>query len=231
LARNVGLEELRAALADQRQHIGLAVVKKLAVLDDRSAMRVQVAMLPDENEIVATMTWEATGPECGFFDLPAANDLVLVAFADGDPDQAFVVKRLTSKEDKIPLKAKDGHLVAIAKAGKKVYVDSDTEVNLRSAMIQLMKLDSEAATEPLVLGEVMLACLEDLYTKLDTLLQTIITGPAAITSAPGQPAPTHPAVISALTPLKAQLQADKSKYVTTESSNVVSQIAFTERGT
>jgi hypothetical protein len=99
LAKPPNLEELRAVFDDQRQHIGLGQIKKLAVLSDKSAVRVQVSMFPELREIVATMTWEVVGAGSGDYELPLVDDLVIVCFVDGDVDQAYVLKRLSSKVD------------------------------------------------------------------------------------------------------------------------------------
>lgn len=124
------LEELKEMFQDDRLHMSLALVKQLEVAADRSVLRVKCTVLPDNHSIVAKMSWDAVGPEAGVFQFPSVNDLVIVAYMDGNVDQAFVVRRCTSKEDKLPLQAVGGHLVLKGLAGKKTYLVSDTLINL-----------------------------------------------------------------------------------------------------
>lgn len=221
MGKNVGLEELREALSDQKLWLALGLVKKIAMLGDRSALRLQVSILPEEREIVATMTWDVAGPESGIYDLPALNDLVLVAFADADKESAFVIRRLSSKTDLIPLKALGGDLVVQAKAAKNAYVVGKK--------VYIAKKNN-VPTEPLVLGNVMLSCLTDLCTQITALCDAVITGPVAISSAPGAPAPVHPTLGAAALGVKVAIAALKSTYVTTPGTNIASQLGFTERG-
>ena len=87
-----------------------------------------------------------------------AGDLVLVGFAEGDDDQAFVLRRLTSTDDKIPAQAADGSWAAVAKTGKKAWLSSDTRINLSRG--------TSAPGEPAVLGEKILAMLSTVLGEL-----------------------------------------------------------------
>ena len=147
--KNPGLEELRELLSDDKLIMSLGAVTAIELAKDRSVLRLQVNIIPDNLEIVCRMSWELTGPEAGLFQFPSINDLVLVAYIDGDVDQAFVVKRLTSAEDKIPLKATEGHTVLRSLAGKKAFITSDQEIHLTRG-------DNEA-TERSILGDIFKA--------------------------------------------------------------------------
>lgn len=151
----VDLESLRSIFADKRSHIALALVKNLEIASDKSMVRVSVSILPDEREAVVMMTWESVGPEAGFFQLPNANDLVLVAFADGSEDLGFIIKRLTSKDDKLPEKALTGDTLLRALAGKKWIAHSDTKLEI-----------IEDADENLVLGQVLKSCLSTVFAAI-----------------------------------------------------------------
>lgn len=204
MGKNVGLEELKSALQDSRLWLAVGVVKKTAVLSDLSAMRVQVSIWPEEREIIATMTWEATGPDSGIFEIPEAGDLVMVAMAEGDADQAFVIRRMTSKTDPMPAKAKDGHMVLQAKK----------ELHLKGSKVAIGKKNSDP-TEPLVLGNV-------LKTGLGALLDAVLNSAQIGVSAMG-PVMLDPSIRAAWTQWKAD-------YLNTPSTNIVSQVGFTERG-
>ena len=141
-----GLEELREILSDDRLHLAVGTVLSLELASDRAFLKVSVNVLPEETEMVCRMTWDAVGPNAGSFQFPSLNDMVMVGYLDGDEDEAFVLRRLTSKVDKIPIQAIDGHMVHRALGGKKLYLVSDTD-------IQLARGDADA-TEQLLLGNV-----------------------------------------------------------------------------
>jgi ribosome-binding factor A len=147
MAAGFDLEFLRQALADSKLHILLGLIQRVSVSADRSVCRVAVSILPEQREIICKMSWEAVGDESGFFQMPQVNDMVLVAQVEGDPQSAFVLKRLTSAEEKIPLNAVNGDMVAKALSGQKLWLTSDTAIHLSKG--------DTAPTENLVLGQVL----------------------------------------------------------------------------
>jgi hypothetical protein len=140
------LELLKEILRDKRLHIVVALVKRLEMATDRSTLRVIASVFPEQREIVARMTWEFVGPSSGVYQLPVPDDLVLLGLAEGDDDQAFVIRKLSSKVDKIPQEADSGDLILKALSGKATRAISDTAV-------YLARPDS-IPTQPLVLGTV-----------------------------------------------------------------------------
>lgn len=207
MSQGLDLEALRKVLADNRTHIAVAKIAQVELASDRSVLLAQCDLLAEERQVIAKVTWDSIGTGGGFIQLPQANDLVLLVFADGDEEQAYVIKRLSSKEDQIPLKAATGDSVAQALTGKKLHLLSDTKI--------LLGKGATDPTEPLVLGNVMLSC-------LTALIDAFLNAPQVGLTAFG-PAFLDPTLRTAL------IQA-KSTYVSTASTNVVSQIAFTERG-
>lgn len=123
----------------------------------------------------------------------------------------------------------------IAHAGGFLGIDSDGKIYLGK--------EDGTENEPLVLGDVLLSALGDLYDKFANLMDNAINAFNAISTGPvgignlGAPVPTDAAlattlanISTAITTLKTQTNADKAKYVTAPATNIVSQIAFTERG-
>lgn len=198
------LETLRHIFKDDRLHIALSVVKKVSMAADKSVLRVLISILPEQREIVARMTWSAVGESAGFFSFPNVGDLVLTAMAEGDESSAFVISRLTSKTDKIPATAVTGDMVAKALAGKKLWLTSDTRINLS-------KGDTEP-TENLVLGQVFKTMMSTLLQALS--VETHICMPPGYSSLP----PDN----------KADYLALKSSPVDNE--DVLSDVSFTEKG-
>ena len=123
----------------------MGIIKKMTYAADRSSLDCLVALFPDMKEVVVQMGWEAVGPESGCFFPPSVMDMVLVGFAEGLDDQAFIIKRLTSKEDKIPVNVINGDAVLKALAGKKTWITGEK--------VNLTKGDAQP-TENLVLGQV-----------------------------------------------------------------------------
>lgn len=145
MAKPIGFEDLKHIFQDDRLLLALGLVKQLSVAADRSELKVKVLIIPDNLTMICKMSWEAVGPEAGSFQFPSIDDLVIVGYIDGHQDEAYVIRRLTSTADKIPLRALDGHLVHRALAGKQTWVTSDSKILL-----------SRGDTEPeerLVLGD------------------------------------------------------------------------------
>lgn len=153
-----GLEDLKEIFKDKRLWVGLGQVEKLYLAEDRSYLKVRLKVFPEERPIIATMTWENVGPDSGDFEFPLPGDLVLFANADGDDDQAYVIKRLSSREDKIPATAASGDKVHKARAGNKYWNVSDTKI--------LLARGEEMPSENLVLGQIFKKFAQDLLTSL-----------------------------------------------------------------
>lgn len=128
--RPVDLESLRSLLDTDNMELKLAVIEQLEVAKDRSVLFAKVRLLPESHRIIARLTWDLVGPEAGLYQFPSKDDLVLVGFCEGHVDEAYVLRRLTSSADKIPIQAVNGHLVCKALAGTKAFLNSDTEINL-----------------------------------------------------------------------------------------------------
>lgn len=219
--RSVDLEHLRRVLQDDSLHIALGIVDKVEVLSDSSKARAKCRVLPDEFEVIAEQSWDAAGPEAGVYQLAQKEDLVLIAFLT-ETEDAYILRSLSSKSDKLPSQVKDGHLVAKALSGKKAYLASDTGVFLG-------KGGSSDPGEPLVLGEVMKSFMTDLIAEWKGFLGDLKAGPVA-TGNLGGPCPTDASLASKITAREANADTLKADYVDTASSNVVSQISYTERG-
>lgn len=160
----IDLESLKSILKDDKLYVGIGMIKRLHLASDRSSLKVTMSVFPEQREIIATMTWENVGPNSGDFEFPSPGDMCLFAQADGDDDQAFILKRLTSKEDKIPQEAISGDKVHRAKSGKKYWNVSDTNIYLSRS--------GSAPTENLVLGQQLKALMSDLLAQLAIHAQT-----------------------------------------------------------
>jgi len=229
------LEALRSVLKDRTVVLAVGVVKEVETSPTRSNCHCKVSVFPEEYPVVARTGFPIVGPASGVIQLPVIDDFVILAQMT-QTEQWYIIGRLNSPEDTLPLQALLGHLVLRSLAGKPVRLESDEAVYIGDGGI----LDP---TQPLVLGNVLKDQQTALYEKIDSLvskveaiLDTIITGPIAITTTPGNSAPTHPTVVADLTLKKADLvlfqadlAADKAQYVTVSVTNFLSQLAFTKR--
>jgi hypothetical protein len=197
------LEFLRELFKDDRLHIGIGTITQLGLSNDGNKLRLQVNLLPENREIVCMMTWD----DIGRITFPEVEDLTLVAFVDGHPDEAHVIRLLTGPEEPISAFAQAGHTITNSRPGKKNYIGSDTKVGLG-------RIDIDP-TEPAVLGNVMLSAMSDL---LDCFLNAPELGQCGV-----GPVTLDPGVITLLNQWKA-------KYVTAPATNVVSTMVFVDRG-
>jgi hypothetical protein len=219
--KGLDLEELREIFADRRVWIDLALIEQVEPSIDQSEVLVQVKLLFDEDQIIARMTWDLTGPDAGLFSLPEKNDLVMVAYVDGSEDYAYIIRNLTSSEDPFPARVLTGATVLRALGGKALNLSSDTKATIgRGGLVE----ESEA----LVLGGVLKTAQEALYDEMVGVIDDLIAGPIGIGNI-GQPVPTHPGLMTKLTARKTQIELDKLVYITTTATNWLSQIAYTER--
>jgi len=211
-----GMGELKELFRDDRSHIEIGVIKSLHLAEDRSYLKVQVNIFPENRIIVATMTWDMVGPDAGLFTFPSPDDLVLICFAEGSDDQAFILKRLASKVDTIPEQALTGDTVLAALSGKKTWINSDTKINLAKGATD--------PTENVILGQewktFMITLMTKLITTLDTLKnETHIGNLGYDTSIPKQ--------TSIYDGLKSDLETLKASPV--EDEKVLSDLTFTEK--
>lgn len=216
------IETLRSIFADRRTHVAVGKVVKLGLASDRSVLRAQCRVLTQERDVVARVCWDACGPNSGSFQFPQVDDLVLLEFSEGDDNQVYLTKRLSNKTDKIPAQATGGHMVHRALSGKKLYLCSDEAILIGSG-------GASDPSEAMVLGDTLKTLLDNLIDTVNTALGAIASGPVGLGNL-GAPVPTDAALASALNSAVSDLEDFKSTYLTTEATNILSQLAFTERG-
>lgn len=161
------------------------------------------------------MTWESVGNGSGIFALPSPEDMVMVAFADGDEQSAFVIRRLTSGVDKFPKQAHDGSTVISALPGKSNWIVSDTKINLAKG--------ETPAAEPVVLGTQLQTLLGEILGKLSELTTTLSTH----THTGNLGYPTSPPMQSADI-MAAKSLFDEKKASPVEDGAILSTLTFTD---
>lgn len=198
---NADLEFLRELFKDDRLHVGIGTITQLGLSLDGNTLRAQVNLLPENREVVCVVTWD----DIGRITFPEVNDLVLVAFCDGLPDEAHVLRLLTNNDEPIAAFARLGHTITNSRPGMKNYIGSNTKVSIG-------RVDVEG-NENLVLGQ-----------QIKSLLSSVL---AAIASH------TH-AYDDAGTPSVTQAPGNASSFTsaksTVDSGAILSDIAFTEKG-
>jgi hypothetical protein len=212
------LEMLREMFKDPKLHIGIGTIVQLGLESTGNKLRVMVNLLPENRQVVAEMTFADVMDIC----FPEINDLGVVAFADGHPDECFVIALINNKDEPLPKFAQNGSKVAYSRPGKKFYIGSDTKLGIGRPNIE--------PTEPLVLGTQLIALLTGILTQINAVFSAISTGPVSDFGNLGAPVPTSAEIASAISDATTALEGLASTYLATASTNIVSQIGFTERG-
>lgn len=210
------LEALRKIFEDKRSHVVIGEVKKTEATSDRSVLRCLLGVIPDGREIVARYTWPATGPNAGICFFPVVGDLVVVVFADGSNDDAYIISRISSKVDNLPVNALNGDLVMKALADKKAW--------LTGQIVQITQGDS-VGTENLVLGQQLKNLLVDVLGTLKDLCDLLAShthvGNLGFPTAPPAQASQFSSIGSSFAGLKASPVEDEA---------ILSSFSFTEKG-
>ena len=154
----------------------------------------------------------------GFASRPPAQMDTLIIPMDNDTTHLSVVGQFDADR---PVLDNSGEAVLYGPDGQVVYMQAGGKI----------LIGSKAAASPLVLGDILQAFCDQLISIVSGIVSDISTGPVAITTTPGNPAPTYPALVTALEARTAALTSAKSQYVDTASSNFLSKDNFTERGT
>ena len=180
------LQELKRILSDNKIYFAVATIKSVSIAVNRSFVKVLCEIINEgfTRRVVGEMGWDAIGDKSGDYQLPAIDDLVLLAFVDGEADQCYVIKRLSSTEDKIPENAVGGDRVIKSLAGKKVWLTGQGGINLT-------KNDSEP-TENFVLGQVFKQFQEDLIDEIINVIGAILQQNFTVTTTITGSAPNGP---------------------------------------
>jgi hypothetical protein len=109
MGNGFNIDDLKNYFKDDSLHLFLGQIKRLHLDDNNAHLKVEVSVWPEQRSIICDMTWDHVGPNSGFYNFPSVGDAVLCGSAEGEVDQSFVIKRLSSKEDKIPKNAQAGH--------------------------------------------------------------------------------------------------------------------------
>ena len=170
---------------------------------DAGLVRYSVKLVAKEIIVRATQvtTFHSSTDHAGVIFEYKVNDVVLVSEVDGDSD--FVV------------------------VGSESRVTAPTEGTL-SLCAKRIELGSNA-TEPLLLGNITLSAMTDLSQLVDDLLRVFSAGNFVNSSIPASPTLPNPVGTQAFTKAIADLQLWKAKYITNDSTNIVSKLTFTKR--
>jgi hypothetical protein len=256
MAQALDLEGLREIFKDQRTHGAVAKVVKLGLSSDRSILRAQCHVLSQERDVIVTVCWDACGPNAGSFQFPQVDDLVILQFLEGDDEQIYLTKRLSTNIDKIPIQATEDHMIHRALSGKNLWLASDTKI-----LIGLGGEEDPEPDEPLVLGNVLQQLLIDTFTQVELLSAKVAElaeqvselasatashthGYVDNTGSPPVPTPstTDPTtsgpfddVASAVDTIKSDVEGvgtdlAELREEPIESGNILSDLAFTEKG-
>lgn len=152
-------EQLNAALGTtdimtdkEMFRTGMTLAKVTNIKDEKNLNRVKC--LPIGWEAQEETDWcyvmaPMGGPDCGAFFFPQVNDLVVLAFLDGDPHRPIVLGAYWNTETKPPLAVKDGkaeeYMLRTPKKIEMRLVDTDKKqkVTLTMPSGTVLTLDDE----------------------------------------------------------------------------------------
>ena len=213
------LQELQSMIRDNKVYFALATVKELLVGENRSVLKCVCRTITEGNDrdILARMTWENVGPDAGDFAFPVVGDLVMICFLEGEPDLAFIIRRLTSNEDTIPENALTGDRVIKSLAEKNIWITAQKE-------LYLTKTDKKS-TENLVLGQEFKKFASDLLGEIKNLIG-LVEGHVHPGVLPGNGV-TAPPTAGTFTASKTAIEALKTSPIDDE--EVLSSYAFVSK--
>jgi len=186
---------------------------------------VKVNVFPEEYEVVGLMLWPKSSQEP-----PEVSDVVCLLMPQDNTETVLCFGAIRNANKPVHARTIGGECVLGAIQGKKTNIVSDTRVNIGRG-------GETEESEPLVLGNILKSAMSDLYASLDRLATNLSSLNEVVTSLDSSLAGGANSVT--LAAIKADLQAmtdtdlpaDESEYLDTASTNIVSQIGFTERGT
>lgn len=213
------LEDLRQMLSTDKTYFAIAKITRVHIRADRSSVRCDCDILNEgeDRNVLARVASSVVGPNSGDFQRPAVNDMVLLAFVDGNADLAFIFARLSSNEDTIPVNSDSGDRVIKSLESKNVWITGQNKVNIT-------KTDAEP-DQNLVLGQVFKKFASDLIDRINEALDILATE-THTSSMPGFPS-SPPTQAAQYTALKTKLNALKDSPIVDEA--ILSSYAYTSK--
>ena len=131
------LSIFKEALRDNREWISLCQVMEEEMAMDGSAYQVKVETIPLGKEALVNVTRDPA------ISSPARpGDLWIVCFLSGNYNNGFLIKQVTSMEEKIHPKSVDGETVVSSRENKKINISNDPKAKLDEPLL-LGKTTSE----------------------------------------------------------------------------------------
>lgn len=213
--------EMLKYLLEKGPELALGEVKSVGSMSTKG-VAVELRILPDNYDVIALAVWPK-----GLVIVPAVGELMLAVFPDTQTETALAFGFVAGESRELHQRSENGGFCVGGIAGKKTNVSSNTRVNVGRGG------DSEE-DEPLVLGNVAseyLAAISQQLTTLNTHLSTLTASVTAIDAAvnSGAQAAALGTLTTQLGTQATEIGTEKAQYIDTDSSNILSQIAFTER--
>lgn len=167
----------------------------------------------------------------------AKDDYVLLVFCERSLDVFLQKGGIVDPDDYRKHALSDAvAIVGLFPNGSEITNESDrvavvndkARVSLDASGKTYIGLKDATQTENIVLGLVMKTYLENLHTKIATLLDKLIGGDIFLVTSPGNPTAPNPARAAELVALKADFEALKTSPISDKA--FLSDILFTEKG-
>ena len=229
------LQTLISALKARETDLHLEIGEVLAVRATQNEAFCDVEFLSDDSNITCQVASSGAGDNAGIYFLPQIGDLVIIGCMAGSIDYAYIIARVSTEMEKIPMPALAGHAVVRSRPGKHTWVSGDR--------VNISKGDS-VPSEGLVLGEQFVAYASEMLQGIvDSLagLQDAVNGVitayndhehiapsgGGTTTSPEMQKPVAPAPAAKVANSINDLKRLKSSPI--DDKMILSNIAFTER--
>jgi hypothetical protein len=180
-----------------------------------------------DNGITATVSELFPGMD-DITDCPVVSPYGFVSSA---PDGTFniVARQGEHLGNRVVIAYKDQKKPKDLNPGEAALYNATTGKDIRIGNSKIT-LGSKDAAEPLVLGTQVATLLGGMIDQFVALLQDMLPGTLVICTTPGNPSAPSLAFVTNLNTIISQLQSLKSQYISTNSTNILSQETFVERG-
>lgn len=196
--------------------ISIGNIKSVSISSDNSAINCVVSLLP-ENRDISAMVASVYSSSAGNINLsPQVNDLVLVIY-DVNTKSYFIIGYISNPDETLDPGVKTNNIVLNALKGS-LNLDAKTKINL-----------GHNPTEPFVLGSVLISYMTQIQSLLASILQILQTGTFLLTTAPNSPTAPNPATAASITQLITNNNQNKTTYLDTATTNIISQLIFGTR--
>lgn len=196
--------------------ISIGNIKSVYISTDNSSINCVVSLLPENRDISAMVATVYSSSAGNVNMAPQVNDLVLVIY-DVNTKSYFIIGYISNTEEPLDSGVKTNNIILNALKGS-INIDAKSQINL-----------GNNPSEPFVLGNVLISYMNQIQSLLSSILQLLQTGTFLLTTVPNSPTAPNPATAATITQLVTNNNQNKTTYIDTATTNIISQLIFGTR--